>query len=265
MKKTSNPGLADIGLTLQKIDLAVYLGWLDVKQRYRRSKVGPFWITISMAVTILMIGLVFSQVLKSDITTYLPYLAIGIIVWNFVLATVTDSCNAFIDFRQVILERPLPLFFHIIRIVSKNTIIFAHNLVIVPILFLVLHIPIGLDAIYSVFGIVLLLTTLSWVALLLAIVCTRYRDLLQVIVSLMQVVFYFTPVIWMADQIPERYSALILKYNPFYYLLELVRGPLLSTPPSIQIWFVSFVMAVGGWVVTLFLFNKYRNRIPYWV
>lgn len=263
--KKSNPGLADIGQTLQKVDLAVYLGWLDVKQRYRRSKVGPFWITISMAVTILMIGLVFSQVLKSDITTYLPYLAIGIIVWNFVLATVTDSCNAFIDFRQVILERPLPLFFHIIRIVSKNTIIFAHNLVIVPILFLVLQIPIGLDAIYSVFGIVLLLATLSWVALLLAIVCTRYRDLLQVIISMMQVVFYFTPVIWMADQIPERYSALILKYNPFYYFLELVRGPLLSNPPSAEVWFVSLGMAIGGWIATSFVFNKYRNRIPYWV
>ena len=263
--KQSNPGLSDIGLTLQKVDLAVYLGWLDVKQMYRRSKVGPFWITISMAVTILMIGLVFSQVLKSNITTYLPYLAIGIIVWNFVLSTVTDSCNAFVDFRQVILERPLPLFFHIIRIVSKNTIIFAHNLVIVPILFLVLQVPIGIDALYSVLGIMLLLVTLSWVSLLLAIICTRYRDLLQVIVSLMQVVFYFTPVIWMADQIPERYSALILKYNPFYYFLELVRGPLISNPPSIEIWLVSLAMAAAGWIATLLLFNKYRNRIPYWV
>lgn len=263
--KKRNPGLYDIGLTLQKVDLAIYLGWLDVKQRYRRSKVGPFWITISMAVTILMIGLVFSQVLKSNITTYLPYLAIGIIVWNFVLSTVTDSCNAFVDFRQVILERPLPLFFHIIRILSKNTIIFFHNLVIVPILFLVLQIPVGFDAVYSLFGIVLLLGTLSWASLLFAIICTRYRDLLQVIVSLMQVLFYLTPVIWMADQIPDRYSSLILKYNPFYYYLELVRGPLLSNTPLIEIWLVSFVITVGGWIATSLVFNKYRNRIPYWV
>lgn len=260
-----NQGFFDITQAFKKIDLAIYLGWLDVKQRYRRSRVGPFWITISMAVTILMIGMVFSVVLKSDITTYLPYLAVGIIVWNFVLTTVSDSCNAFIDFRQVILERPLPLLFHIIRIISKNAIIFGHNLIIIPILFFFLRVPIGFEILYAVLGVFLLITTLGWVSLLLAIICTRYRDLQQVTVSLMQVFFYGTPVIWMADQISERYSALILKFNPFYYFLEIIRAPLLSQPTTLLVWLVSIGISIFGWILTFLLFNKYRNRIPYWV
>ena len=74
--------IADLKRSRQKLYLALMLGWQDIRQRYRRSKLGPFWLTISMGVMIGMIGIVFGQVLSSPMQEYLPFLATGIILWT---------------------------------------------------------------------------------------------------------------------------------------------------------------------------------------
>ncbi|MGH7155400.1 MAG: hypothetical protein ACREF3_15850, partial [Acetobacteraceae bacterium] len=60
------------------------LGTNDIKQRYNRSRVGQFWITLSMVVMTGALGFVYSYLFKTPITTYLPFLAMGIIVWTLI-------------------------------------------------------------------------------------------------------------------------------------------------------------------------------------
>src|ERR1700722_420531 len=75
----------------------VLMGWDDIRQRYRRSVIGPFWITLSMGAFILVLGVIYSRLFHVELHSYLPYLTVGYIVWGFISAAANDTCIAFID------------------------------------------------------------------------------------------------------------------------------------------------------------------------
>ena len=245
--------------------MAGTLGWQDVKQRYRRSKLGPFWLTISMAVLIGTIGLVFGSIFKAPMSEFLPFLALGIILWTFVASVINEGCTEFVNAESVIKQLPLPWFLHSLRVIWRNAIILAHNLVILPVLFLLFLKPVGWVSLLAIPGFALATLSLAWMALLVGIVCTRYRDLAQIVASVLQIAFYLTPIIWMPSLLSGRASTLFLNTNPFYHLLEVVRTPILGSAPSLLSWGVCLAMAVVGWTFTIFMFGRYRDRMSYWL
>jgi lipopolysaccharide transport system permease protein len=245
--------------------LAAILGWQDIKQRYRRSKVGPFWLTISMGVLIASVGIVFGQIFNSPMKEYLPFLAAGIIFWAFISAVINDGCLGFVAAEGMIKQLPIPLFVHIVRIVWRNVLILLHNLVILPVVMLVLGVPITLHIFLALPGIALVLINLTWIALLLGVVCTRFRDMPNIIASILQVAFYLTPIIWMPNLLPERAGTMLLDINPLYHLLEIIRLPFLGQLPNSISWLFALGMAVVGWTITLKVFGRYQHRIAYWL
>jgi len=134
----------DIAGAIRHYPLAGMLGWQDVRQRYRRSALGPFWLTISMGVMIGTIGVVFGSIFHSPMAEFLPFLATGLILWGFLSAVVTEGCMGFIGAEGIIKQLPIPLFVHILRMIWRNMIIFAHNIVILPIVFLAVGKPLSL-------------------------------------------------------------------------------------------------------------------------
>ncbi|WP_244149922.1 ABC transporter permease [Xanthomonas sacchari] len=257
--------VSDIASALKKYQLAGLLGWQDVRQRYRRSALGPFWLTISMAVMIATIGIVFSQILKTPLQEFLPFLAVGLIVWGFISTVVNEGCGAFISSETIIKQLPIPLFVHVMRLVWRNLIILAHNIVILPLVFVAVGKPITLVSLMSVPGLLVVVLNLAWVVLLLGVVCTRYRDLPQIIANVVQVAFYLTPIMWMPTLLPRETAAYLLDFNPLYHLLELVRAPLLGNEASNADWGVSLGLMVVGWLLALAFYNRYKRRIAYWL
>ena len=122
-----------------------------------------------------------------------------------------------------------------------------------------------MDSFLSLPGIVLLVANLLWSALLVAVICTRFRDMPQIIANMLQVAFYLSPVIWLPEQLSSEHHRWLLNLNPFYHLLEIVRAPLLGRLPGMESWIVSGVMALLGWLLAIFTFSRYRHRIPYWL
>lgn len=265
MSHLTNSAIQDVLLALHRADLAGTLGWQDIKQRYRRSKLGPFWLTISMGVMIGALGLVFGGIFNTPMRDFLPFLAIGIVLWTFILTVITEGCTAFISSDAVIKQLPLPLFLHVMRVIWRNVVILGHNVVIIPLLFLIFLRPLGMVSLLAIPGFLLSTLTLTWVALLVGILCTRYRDLTQIVTSVLQIVFYITPIIWMPSMLSERHGYVYLDINPFYHLIEVIRAPLLGSAPTMTSWLVSIGMAVVGWIVTLSVYGKYKNRISYWL
>ena len=125
--------------------------------------------------------------------------------------------------------------------------------------------PIGVVALLSVIGLGLLVINLVWMMLILAVICTRFRDFTQIVQNSMQVLFYVTPIIWNKNMLPEKFGTELLDYNPFYHLLNIVREPLLGNIPSAMNWLVAVIMAIVGWVIALTFFNRYCKKIPYWL
>jgi lipopolysaccharide transport system permease protein len=101
--------------------------------------------------------------------------------------------------------------------------------------------------------------------LILAIICARYRDLPQMINSVLQVIFYLTPIMWLPSLLPARAGVYLLDWNPVFHMLEIVRAPLLGQLPSSANWMVAGGMAVAGWIVAVLVFARYKRRIAYWL
>jgi lipopolysaccharide transport system permease protein len=255
----------DIIGAVGRLSLVATLGWQDVRQRYRRSAVGAFWLTISMGVVIGTIGTVFGQIFKSPMEQFLPFLSVGLIIWGFISAVITEGCTGFIMADAVIKQLPIPLSVHILRLIWRNLIILAHNIVIFPLVLLAVQKPIGWVAFLSIPGLVLLIANLIWIALLLATICARYRDIPQIVSSALQIVFYLTPIMWLPHLLPQRASLYIVDANPFFHLIEIVRAPLLGSFPLLENWLVSLAMCIIGWVVTLAFYGRYRRRVAYWL
>ena len=260
-----NTAVTDIVAASRRYGLVGMLGWQDVRQRYRRSSLGPLWLTISMGVMITTIGLVFGQIFNSPMHEFFPFLAVGMILWGFMATVISEGCTSFIAAEGIIKQLPIPLFVHVLRTIWRNIIILAHNVVIFPIVLLSVGKPLTLVALLSVPGFVLVAANLIWIALILSVVCARYRDMPQIVASVLQVVFYLTPVMWMPENLPQRAAIYLLDFNPIYHLFEIVRAPLLGHNPTAMNWIVSLVMAVCGWGVALTLYGRYRRSIPYWL
>lgn len=260
-----SPGLEDLVLALKNHHIIRVMGGQDIRMRYKRSKMGPFWITISMAVMITTMGLVFGNLFKTDVKEFLPFLTLGLIIWNFMLNSITEGCDALISSEGIIKQLPVPLHIHILRVVWKNFIIFLHNIVIFPLVMLAVGKGLSWDALLAVPGFILLAINLSWFLVILSLVCARYRDMTQIILSVMQVVFYLTPVIWLPKLLTHRTGELLLNLNPFYHLIDLVRAPLLGNIPMASSYYTAIVMAILGVIFSTCMLSKYKYRVPYWV
>ena len=85
------------------------LGWNDILQRYRRSLLGPLWLTISMAVLIGALGLLYAKLFKVDAAEYIPFLAIGFVLWQLISGILLDGCNVFVQSEGIIKQIKLRL------------------------------------------------------------------------------------------------------------------------------------------------------------
>lgn len=257
--------LSDITAAIRRYHLVGMLGWQDVRQRYRRSALGPFWLTISMGVMIGTIGIVFGQIFKSPMTEFLPFLAAGMILWSFISSVISEGCTGFIAAEKIIKQLSIPLFVHILRMIWRNILILAHNIVIFPLVLLAVGKPLSWTALISIPGLLLVIVNLSWIALILGVICTRYRDLPQIVGSILQILFYLTPIMWMPNLLPEHAGLYLLDLNPVYHLLEVIRSPLLGQLPTATNWTVSLTLAFAGWVMALVVYGRYKRRIAYWL
>ena len=265
MTKFFEDGWEDIKKATLNIGLSLYLARADIRQRYRRSSLGPFWITISTGIMIACIGVIFGSLFKAPKSDFLPFLAAGLIIWSLISSTITDSTSVFVAAEPIIKQLPLPLSMHIYRMVFRNLYIFFHNILIFPLVLLVVGRGISLNILFFVPGLLILFLNLVWISIFLSIICSRFRDLTQIVTSVLQIFFYLTPIIWLPSLLPARASVMLLDPNPFYHLLAIIRSPLLGEAPSANNWLFSILLCILGWLSVIKFFDKYRNRIAYWL
>lgn len=254
---------ADIWQGLHRAPLWLLLGSQEIRQRYRRSRIGPFWLTISMGVLVAALGLLYGTLFGQELDDYLPYLAAGFVIWGLMSALIQDGAKAFIDSDGMIQQLSAPLSIYVYRVIWSNLLIFAHNIVVFVAVVLWFGKSPGWVWLAALPGVALIVLNGLWFGLLVGLVSARFRDVPQILASVVQVMFFVTPILWSPAMLPER--TMVLGLNPFYHYLEIVRGPLLGQLPSLENWFAVVFMTLVGWVITLVFYANYRWRISYWV
>jgi ABC-type polysaccharide/polyol phosphate export permease len=253
----------DLMAGLRAWPLWTMLGWNDIKQRYRRSVLGPFWITISVGIFILVLGVIYSRIFKVELATYMPFLALGYILWGFISQTVIESCSAFQEGERIIKQIRLPYSMYVFRVVWRNFLVLLHTIVIFVPLAIIFSVKPGFGIILMIPGLILLYINLIWVAVLLGILCARYRDLLQIVTTGVQIMLFATPIMFPIETLGK--ARIIAELNPLYHVLNIVRGPLLGHSPEALSWIVSAGMAVFGSLLALLLLRRTVRRIVFWL
>jgi ABC-type polysaccharide/polyol phosphate export permease len=250
---------------LSKWQLWTRLGWNDVRRRYHRTKIGPFWSTLTLLVYILSVGIVGAGLWGQDIKTYLPFLASGMLVWTFLSILINESCLLFTQgallFNNARMEYSLLAY----ALVWKHFLLFLHNMVVYALV--VLYSPAVLDwaSLLAIPGIVILLVNGVWIALLIGLVCLRFRDVAPLISSAITILMLVTPLFWPADRLPKGLTHLFfVKLNPIYRLIDIVRTPLLGGIPTHASYAAAVGITVCGWLITYWMFRTFRRRISYW-
>lgn len=240
------------------------MAWEDIRLRYRGSLLGPFWLTLSMAVMIATLGLVYSTIFKAKIHTYLPFLTLGLLLWTFISTVVTEGCTCFIGAEGIIRQVRMPFTIHVLRILYRNLIVLGHNAVVYLVVALLFAVPVGARALLALPGLAVQIANGVWVCLLLGMVSARFRDIVPIVASLIQIVFFVTPILWLPNSLNGHYQW-IVDFNPIYAMVEIVRAPLLGQPVPAGLWGVALVVTCLGWAAALAAFARFRARIPFWV
>jgi lipopolysaccharide transport system permease protein len=254
---------ADVAGGLRLWRLALTLGWLDIRLRYRGSMLGPFWLTISTAVMVAALGFLYSELFKLDLKTYLPYLALSQVLWGFVASMVSEACTTFTESEAVVRSVRMPFTVFSIRTLFRNAIALLHNVVVIVVVFAIFRLWPGWELLLAIPG--LLIWTIDSLALTLILggFCARFRDIQPIVNSVMQIAFFITPVIWKADQLGPK--GRIMDFNPFYDLLEVVRGPILNSPISHTIWAGAIGYSAILCLISWSFFVYARGRITFWI
>jgi lipopolysaccharide transport system permease protein len=254
----------DLSLGLRRWRLAAALAWLDIRNRYRGSVLGPIWLTMSTAATFAALGLLYSTLFKIDLHDYMPFLAASLILWNMIAQIVGEGCTAFSSAEGVIRQVPLPFTVHALRCMLRNVIVAAHNLPLIFVVFLIFDTMPGAGALLALPGLALLLLSTFGAIGFLGMVCARFRDVGPIVGTVMQLAFFVSPVIWKPELLgPDR--SWLLMVNPFYALLEVVRGPLLGAPPSLGVWALAVATTLVCVFGSMLFFVRFRGRIAFWV
>lgn len=260
---TSHTANDDLLVGMKSVRIWSTLGWHDIRQRYRRSVLGPFWFTLSTVIMVVVLGALYSTLLNQEISNYLPYLAVGLVVWAYLAAVANEGCLAFITSAYLIKQIRLPLTVHVCRIAWRNFVIMLHSLpVVVVLLFAFGHWP-RLEFLLVLPALFVLLLHGIWVGATFGILCARFRDIPPIVTNLIQVVFFFTPVMWSPEILKNR--GWVAEYNPLYHLIETVRAPLTGRPILWESWAWSLGLLVVGFAFAQYLMLRFRNRVPYWL
>jgi ABC-2 type transport system permease protein len=247
-----------------------HLGLQDIKQGYRRSVIGPFWITISLGVQALGMGLLYAALFGQPIAFFLPYLAVGLIIWQFMASCINEGAEVFIRNEGLIKHLPAPLSVHVFRLVWRQVLLFGHNSLVWLALILIFPRPLRWSSLLAFPALALIVLNGVWVTILIGIIATRYRDIPPVTASIVTLMFFMTPIVWNYQDLinkggPGAERARLAELNPFLHFVEILRRPMIGESFEPRHWVVTLAITVVGWAAALLVLRNYRARVSYWV
>lgn len=255
--------LEDLAGGFARWRLAWALARGDITQRYRGSVLGPFWLTMSTGVMLTALGFLYSRLFNMALDNYMPWLAVSLIVWAMMSQIVTDATACLTGAEDVIRQVPLPFTVHALRVVFRNAVVAAHNLPLVGVVFIVFGVPATWTMALAVPGLLLISIAAFAAAIFLGMVCARFRDIPPIIGSVMQIIFFVSPVIWKPEMVGHWEPWLPI--NPFFALMETVRAPLMGATGSGPVWLLASLWTAALVGLAWVFFVRFRGRIAFWV
>ncbi len=240
------------------------MSWQDIVLRYRRSAIGPFWISLSIGIFVIGVSYVYAELFGDPFQQHLNRVATGYLLWYYLSLTVVEGSHGVTEAAGTLKSVYLPISVLAARVVARNIIILLHNFAaIIPIMIIFGGHHFTWTMLWLVPGLALYVVLGVLVGIALGPLGARYRDITEILRVTMQLLFFLTPVIWPADKISA--NSAIVAFNPFYHLIELGRAPMLGSAPTSENWMVALACTALFLAAALISISNARQRLPLWV
>jgi len=237
----------------------------DLQMKYRRSKLGVAWSVLTPLGLVLIIGGVYSIIFGADPKEFIPMLFAGLNPWLFLSGTADGGTMSFIGAEGYLKQTTVNAQIFPIRTTLVNFINLLYSLLAFFAIYLFLQPDLfSAKMLMCLPGLVLMFIFALGLANLSAIVNLNVRDYQPLQGLIIQGLFYATPIIYQASMLEEKGFGIVYRINPFYYMLEIVRTPMLgnSIPPA-ETYFIAILLAVGIFTFSIFVVMKGKKTIPF--
>ncbi len=258
--------ISDLVLAFRQPGAWLYSTWITFLLKYRKTFLGPIWIIAGPAMFIIILGTLYGRVMGHEAEVFVPHLAVGLVFWSYLVTIMSSAPRIYMQFRGTLLQGSVNHMNIVMRTIFSSFVGFIHQAVIIVAVLLIYRITPTASLLYLVPAAALTFVHSIWVVVVLGILGARYRDLAEVVEMVMRIAFLATPIIWKVGEDQARGSivAVYLGLNPFYHVLEPLRGAVLGTPIAPQSWIISCLIALVGLAVAEFLYRKYRHLVVLW-
>lgn len=251
---------------ISKFEIWTKLASSELKRRYRRTIIGPFWTSLNLAIFVFFMGLLYSKLWGQDPKSYLPYLCSGMISWSLISSLFTDGSSVYTANSSLLTQTQFNLFSLILMTIYRNLIIYIHNLAIFITLAIFTSSKFSFFTFLIIPGILIVLLNGFWIVAITGLLCSRYRDISQIISNLLQISLFLTPIFWAPEQISGRaYMNILVDYNPLFQLVTLIRSPMLGLAPTLWTYVYTIAIAIFGNILMFYIYNRFRRIIVFWL
>lgn len=245
-----------------ELSLAFFLAWYDVRHRYARSVIGPFWITLQTAIFVACIGFVFSAISNVSTQDFLPYFSVSFVLWTFLSGCVNNSTTALLSAGGFIKDRGLPAYVFFVQCFFRHLLFLAHNIVVPAVLFIVFGGTTLGNILLAVPGLILFAAVTFCLSICTGALSTRYRDTQPLVESVVNLAFLASPIMWKPHLVAGR--EYLLDYNPIVHLLNVWRMPMLDGVMPWASFGVSFGILAILSALTVFALSRLRAA-AFWI
>ena len=249
---------------LKKIVSIFFMAFFEIKLRYKKTLLGPIWLTITTGILILVLNIIFTNFSNMG-TGYILNVAIGIISWIFVSSFIIESNSIFENNKGIMLQIKIPAIFFLYKSLLLNIIIFFHNLLLIPVIILIFDIKIEINILLLLYSFLCLIILTFFLVLINSIISLRFKDFGNMVNSILQISYFATPIIWSPHQISNEKLLGILKINPFYHIIENFKiGFILNYHSNVNNEYLLIFIFIAAFLSILFFYSK-KNRINIWL
>jgi len=249
---------------LKRPHIWMSLAWNDIVQSYRRTFLGPFWITMNLVIFATAITLIMGSVFNTSTREYSGYVLCGMITWMWISTMLTEVGNTFLVYSQFLRSTPIDKSHFVWAAVAKQAIVLGHQLIVYAVMILIGLVQPTIYTLLAIPALALLFLMSVPFAAGAAILFARYRDLQRFVTGSIIIVMMMTPIFWKPEMISGWRSAFVY-VNPVYYAIDLVRSPLLGHPLSLLTITVSLAMTVALWVFGASFYSRYQRYVVFWI
>lgn len=257
--------LRDLRETVAHWRVIHLMGFSTLRSRYARSRFGQAWVTLSNMIFVAIIGVVWSKIWGMKVSEYLPFVGIGYVLFLFLSHSISESCSILVLDARVYMNDRRPFMISICALVYKNLIILLHNVPLLMVFVIWAGTANLLSLLYFPFYLLLSVIFLIAAGYTLALICSRFRDMVQIVTLVMQTAFLLTPVVWKIDVVPVAFRDLLIFINPFAAFVELLREPLLGAAVSAPVLLSSSCWTLGAIVLAWAAHAVFRREIIFWI